>query len=76
MESIMSNQQGVGISPEALFQQFTKNSTNIQSSFQLLYDTVMKQQEEIFKLKEENANLKGMPKTAKKDTPKVKIVTK
>lgn len=81
-------QNQVAVTPEQLFQRFTKDVNHIQSGFNLAYDGLMESQallqqkdaelakkdEEISKLKEQIVSLKGMPATAKQD--KIKIIKK
>lgn len=68
-------EQKIGISPDKLYQSFTKNVQQIQSGFQLLFDTVIAQQAELDKVRKENSQIKGkaMPKSGTHE-PKAKIV--
>ena len=71
-------QEGKGVTPDQLFQSVSKNLTNAQNGFQMLFDGLMQMQVEFAKVKEELDQLKGkaMPKSTSMKEPPVKAIVK
>ena len=60
----MSKEQQQGISPDQLFQQFTKSSSVVSNSFQLLFEGVVSLEKQMIAMSQENKMLKEAMKKA------------
>jgi len=66
----MSTQQPTGISPDQLFQQFTKSNSVVSNSFQLLFEGVKELEKLLGQKNQENTMLKKLLADNKIEIPK------